>query len=107
MIAALALTCFQSTKGEMMRSIAWAFAASLLLSTGAGAATIDTLKGNVQIGTKKGFATVKTSATVVPHQAVRVKAGGMARIMCAPGKFYEMSGPGRYKVPADCKAPKR
>jgi hypothetical protein len=87
--------------------MAWAFAASLVLSTGASAATIDALKGNVQVSTKKGFATVKTSATVVPNQTVRVKAGGMARIMCAPGKFYEMSGPGRFKVPADCKVAKR
>ena len=77
-------------------------AASFILISSAHAASIDALKGDVRIGTKKGYATVKTSAQVVPHQRVLVKAGGMARVMCTPTSFFEMSGPGSYKVPATC-----
>lgn len=91
-----------------MRTIALAVAASFILISGANAASIDRLKGDVMIGTKKGYAPVKASAQVGPHQRVLVKAGGLARVMCSPTRFFEMAGPGSYKVPADCgKAPSK
>jgi hypothetical protein len=80
--------------------------AALALTTAASAASVDTLKGSVFISTKNGFVPVKTTTKAWPGQTVLVKAGGFARAMCSPTRAYEMAGPGRYKIPADCKVAK-
>ena len=86
-----------------MRTFLLAGLASLALATAANAASLDTLKGNVSISTKNGFVPVKTTTTAWPGQTVLVKAGGFARAICSPTRAYEMAGPGRYTIPADCK----
>jgi hypothetical protein len=86
-----------------MRTVVLASLMSTILLSGAHAATVDTLKGDVSISTKKGFVPVRASTTAWPGQTVLVKAGGFARVMCSQTKFYEMAGPGRFVIPADCK----
>lgn len=86
-----------------MRTILLTGIASLLFAAGANAASVDNLKGSVSISTSKGFVPVKTTTTGWPGQTVLVKAGGSARVICSPSRAYEMAGPGRYKIPADCK----
>jgi hypothetical protein len=86
-----------------MRTIALTSLMSIFLLSGAHAASVDTLKGDVRISTKNGFAPVRVSTTGWPGQTVLVKAGGLARVMCSQSKFYEMAGPGRFVIPADCK----
>lgn len=86
-----------------MRTFLLTTLASLALATTASAASLDALKGSVMISTKSGFTPVKTTTTAWPGQTVLVKAGGFARAICSPSRAYEMAGPGRFKIPADCK----
>ena len=86
-----------------MKTVLLTAIASVALLTGAQAASVDALKGDVFLSSKKGFYSVKTSTTGWPGQTVLVKNGGFARVICSPSRAYEMAGPGRFKIPADCK----
>ena len=86
-----------------MKTVLLTAFASVAFLSGAQAASVDALKGDVFLSSKKGFYSVKTSTTGWPGQTVLVKNGGFARVICSPSRAYEMAGPGRFKIPADCK----
>ena len=82
-----------------------AAAVQIVLISGAHAAgSVEPLKGDVLMKRGDKFVSLKAPARGGIGQTVIVKSGGKARVICSASKAYEMDGPGRFKIPADCKS---